>query len=128
MVPVLADAVQRVQSNVYRGPSHIVMHPRRWGWFQAALDSSSRPLVTPTAAGPSNATGLGISQGYGETAGYLLGLPVVTDASIPTNLGAGTNEDTILVVAASELFLWGSRPGAHRSRCASRMADQAPSL
>ncbi|MBK6857879.1 MAG: hypothetical protein IPG97_15385 [Microthrixaceae bacterium] len=116
-----------MQSNVYRGPSHIVMHPRRWGWFQAALDSSSRPLVTQTAAGPSNATGPGISQGYGGTAGYLLGLPVVTDASIPTNLGAGTNEDTILVVAASELFLW-EQAGAHRSRCASRMADQAPSL
>lgn len=112
LYPKLADAVQRVQSHVYRGPSHIVMHPRRWGWFQAALDSSSRPLVTPTAAGPSNATGLGISQGYGETAGYLLGLPVVTDASIPTNLGAGTNEDTILVVAASELFLWEQAGGS----------------
>ena len=40
--------------------------------------------------------------------GTLQGLPVVVDASIPTNLG--TNEDVILVIRASDTMLFGSVP------------------
>ena len=39
--------------------------------------------------------------------GYLPdGTPVVTDSNIATNLGAGTNEDEIYVVAPEECHLW----------------------
>jgi hypothetical protein len=38
------------------------------------------------------------------------GLPVYVDANIPTNLGAGTNEDVILVLRAADLLLFESVP------------------
>jgi hypothetical protein len=37
-----------------------------------------------------------------------LRLPVVVDPSIPTNQGAGTNEDTVLVIRADDIWLWES--------------------
>ena len=50
--------------------------------------------------------GLGTSLGYGQIVGSLMGLPVLTDASIPITNGAGTNEDVIVVCRASDLILW----------------------
>src|SRR5581483_3728198 len=38
--------------------------------------------------------------------GHLMGLPVFTDANIPTTLGAGTNEDRIIVFASGVSHLW----------------------
>jgi hypothetical protein len=35
------------------------------------------------------------------------GLKVIVDNNIPVNLGAGTDEDRILVIAADEGHLWG---------------------
>jgi HK97 family phage major capsid protein len=110
--PKLADAVQQVSSNRYAGPSHIVMHPRRWAWFLAATDSTGRPFVVPGGNGPTNAAGVVDVQGYGAGVGTLMGLPVVTDANVPTNLGAGTNEDRVLAVQAAELLLMEEGDGA----------------
>ena len=85
----------------------IVMHPRRWAWVLGALDSSNRPLVVPSGAG-SNQVGVSgalVAQGY---AGEMLGLPVYVDPGIPTNLGAGTNQDVVFVLRKSDLQLWES--------------------
>jgi HK97 family phage major capsid protein len=38
--------------------------------------------------------------------GTLLGLPVYLDANVPTNTGAGTNQDTIIVGRFSDLVLF----------------------
>lgn len=88
-------------------PEAIVMHPRRWAWTLAGLDGSNRPIVT--AGNPSfNAVGVGgapVAQGY---VGDLAGIPVFVDPNIPTNLGAGTNEDRVLVIRRSDLWLWES--------------------
>lgn len=100
LYPKLADAVQRITSSRFAAPTAWVMHPRRWGWMLSALDSSSRPLVVPTGSGPNNAAALGSGQmaGYADgTVGTLLGLPVVLDANVPTNLGGGANQDAILL-------------------------------
>jgi len=35
-----------------------------------------------------------------------MGLPIITDANVVTNAGAGTNEDEIYCVTAPELHLW----------------------
>jgi HK97 family phage major capsid protein len=104
----LADAVQRVQSLRYAGPSAIVMHPRRWAWMSAALDTTGRPIVAPSqVAGPQNAAGVADGAGYGERVGALLmGLPVVTDANVPTTLGGASNEDVILVGRFADAVLW----------------------
>lgn len=85
----------------------IVMHPRRWSWVLAALDSSNRPLVTPNgnAFNQVAVTGAPAAQGF---AGELLGLPVYIDPNIPTNLGVATNQDVVFVLRTSDLWLWES--------------------
>lgn len=109
LYPKIADAIQQIQSNVFVSPTHVVMHPRRLGFLLAGLDSQNRPLVVPTAYNPVNAmgTGTGGYPAYGSNSGYsILGLPIVTDANIPTNVGAGTNQDTILVLDSNESHLF----------------------
>lgn len=104
----LSDAIQRVHTNRFLAPTVIVMHPTRWGWFLAALDSTNRPLVVPNPQGPLNSVGTFAGVVSEQVVGSIQGLPVVTDPSIPTNLGAGTNEDRIVVMRASDLYLWES--------------------
>jgi HK97 family phage major capsid protein len=104
----LADAVQRVHTLRFAQPTVIVMHPRRWAWFLAALDSQNRPLVLPASHNPQNAMGTLGAVASEQVVGNLHGLPVLTDPNVPTNVGAGTNEDVILVMRASDLLLWES--------------------
>ncbi|MFY1660903.1 hypothetical protein [Micromonospora sp. WMMD1274] len=87
-------------------PSHIVMHPRRWHWFQSQL-SSAWPMITQPGV-PTQAIGTNNGVGYGNGVRGVLpnGNLVVVDANIATNLGTGTNEDEIYVVAADECHLW----------------------
>ena len=109
LYPKIADAIQQIQSNVYVSPTHVIMHPRRLGFLLAGLDGQNRPLVVPTAYNPVNAmgTGNGGYPAYGSNTGYsILGLPIVTDANIATNLGASTNQDTIFVMDANESHLF----------------------
>lgn len=107
MYPKIVDAIQRVQSAVFAGPSHIIMHPRRLGFFLAAVDDQGRPLVVPNANGPMNAAGTFSGLGYGQSGQYsMLGLPIITDANVTITNGTGTNEDLIYVVSADELHLW----------------------
>ncbi|MFD7793629.1 phage major capsid protein [Streptomyces sp. NPDC059759] len=104
----IADAVQRVHTLRFMAPTAIVMHPRRWAYLLAASDSTGRPLVVPNSGNPQNAVAtLGVV-GSQQVVGSMHGLPVVTDPSMPTNLGAGTNEDVIHVLRASDLILYES--------------------
>lgn len=107
LYPKLLDGIQQIQSSIFQGPSHIIMHPRRLGWLLAATDTTGRPLVVPVANGPMNAAGTYSGLGYGQSGQYsIVGLPIITDANVATNLGAGTNQDEIYIVAADELHLW----------------------
>jgi len=102
----VANAIQTIHTNRFLPPDTIVMHPRRWAMLLAAVDSSNRPLVVPNANSPMNALGTmtdPVSQGY---VGTMLGLPVYVDALIPTNVGAGTNQDRIIVARMADLILW----------------------
>lgn len=112
MYPKIADAIQQVNSSRYLPPTVVYMHPRRWGWFTAAVDSSNRPLVVPSA--PQNPVGVGEAAEYGQVVGTLMGLPVITDANIPTDLGSGTDEDRVIVARASDILLWENGDGAPR--------------
>ena len=105
--PKIADSIQQVQSTIYANPNAIVMHPRRLGFFLAGLDGSNRPLVVPTANNPINAmgTGQGTPQ-YGNSGYSILGLPIIVDANVATNVGASTNQDTIFIVDLNECHLW----------------------
>jgi len=103
LYPKVADAIQRIWTNRFAAPDAIFMHPRRWGFFLASLDSQNRPLITPYA--PANALARFDSVAPEAIVGNMLGLTVFTDANIPSTNGAGTNEDVIIVTRlADNLF------------------------
>jgi HK97 family phage major capsid protein len=114
LYPKGADAAQQINGGIFTGATAWVMHSRRWGWFTAALDSSSRPFVVPDASGPFNPLAVGDAGEYGQVVGRWHGKPVVEDDNIPINLGAGTNEDVILGLRSPELILWEEGDGAPR--------------
>src|SRR6266511_1621395 len=59
----------------------------------------------PVTGAEFNVVGAGGAAGYGAV-GRMHGLPVYTDANIPTNLGAATNEDRIIVEASPIVHLF----------------------
>lgn len=92
-------------------PSHVIMHPRRWHWMMSQV-GTSWPFISQPGI-PSQSGGVNLTPVYdGGVRGILPnGNKVIVDANIATNLGAGTNEDEIYVVAADECHLW-EDPGA----------------
>jgi len=111
LYPKLLDAIQKVQTTYFGGPNVIVMHPRRLAFILAALDSTNRPLAVPTPVAMNPvAYGSGSVQ-YGNSGYSIAGLPVVTDASVATNKGTGTDQDTIYIGNAQELHLWEQNNG-----------------
>jgi HK97 family phage major capsid protein len=107
LYPKILDSVQKVQTTFFAGPNVIIMHPRRLAFILAAVDSSNRPLAVPTVQGPMNtfAGGSGAPV-YGNSGYSIAGLPVFTDATVATNKGAGTDQDTIYIGNSQELHLW----------------------
>lgn len=106
LYPKLFDLIQQVQTAVYMGVSHFVMHPRRWNWLASQV-GTSWPFLQVNGAGPQTAGSYSGTGAYNNgIAGTLAGVPVILDANIATNLGAGTNEDRIYGVTASEIHLW----------------------
>ncbi len=114
----LADAVQRVATLRFLPADTIIMHPRRWAWFLAAVDGNSRPLILPSSSNGSGFNALGASGGVAGATGVvgnLMGLDVILDPQIPVTLGAGT-EDAIIVFRAADSILWEGAPHAESFR------------
>ena len=109
--PKLLDVVQKIQTSFFAGPNVIVMHPRRLAWILAAVDSSNRPLAVPAPNGPMNSVAAGSgSVVYGNSGYSIAGLPVVTDANVPTTLN--TDQDAVYVGNTQELHLWEEGDGS----------------
>jgi len=107
LYPKLADAYQEIQTSVFMNPTHWIMHPRRLAFLLAGVDGSDRPLVLPALNGPMNAIATGSGgASYGNSGYTLMGLPIIADANVVTDAGAGTDEDEIYCVTAPELHLW----------------------
>jgi hypothetical protein len=92
-------------------PGFAVMHPRRWHWLNSRMIATWPAMAQPGI--PWQQGGLNLAQEYGKGARGMLpnGLVAIVDANIATNLGAGTNEDEIYIVANDEVHLW-EDPGA----------------
>lgn len=104
--PKLSDAVQRINSLRFLPGNVIYMHPRRWGMVTSATDTTGRPLFEFSSVPPNSVFGLGVAAQYGQVVGTLQGLPVITDATLPTNLGVGVNEDIIVVLRSFDILYW----------------------
>jgi HK97 family phage major capsid protein len=106
--PKIADVIQQINGStggLGYVADKIVMHPRRWGFFEAALDSQNRPVFGISGQPAFNVVGMGDPHGYGLV-GRMHGLDVYTDANVPTNLGTNTNEDRIIIFTSSIVHLW----------------------
>jgi HK97 family phage major capsid protein len=71
--------------------THIIMHPRRWAALSKFRTTDAKEVIL-NGANPQS----------GLPSRTLYGVPVITNSQIPVNLGAGTNEDRIIVIDASE--------------------------
>ena len=104
----LAGAINQVETTRFAAPDAIIMHPRRWNWLTAQVDTAGRPLVVPNANGPFNAFASFDSPVDVPSAvpvGTILGISVLTDASIPSAVGTGP-EDQVIVARRADLLLW----------------------
>jgi len=112
LYPKLADAKQQVHTNTKATAKAIVVHPRRLGFLEAAVDSTGRPLFIPYAMAAQNSIGQVSSslQNVAEPVGRLIGLDVYVDPNITIVAGAGTNEDKILILNTSDIWLFRSIP------------------
>lgn len=108
--PKIVDSQLQVNMGRLLPATEVWMHPRRWAWFQALLDSSNRPYVSDSlaAAIPLAAQSEGsVAEGFAGTIRGLA-LPIFIDANIPANLGAGTNEDRIVTIRPADITLFES--------------------
>lgn len=102
----ILSAVSTVATGIYQPPTAIIMYPSRWYWMLAALDSQNRPLVVPSDQAGINNLALMDTVGAENLVGRIAGVPVIIDASIPTNLGAGTNQDIVIVQRLEHTWLF----------------------
>jgi hypothetical protein len=87
-------------------PDVVLMHSRRWYWLSSQM-TSTWPLIANQNI-PTQSGGVNYAARYGSGFRGLLpnGMAVVVDNNLPVNLGAGTNEDSVIVVPSEESFLW----------------------
>lgn len=114
--PKFADAIQQIHTGRFLPPQKVFMHPRRWAWFTAAVDTTGRPLVVPLASMPMNLLAAFDGVNSEGLVGAIQGLPVFVDPSIPTNLGAGVNEDRVIVARTDDIILMEGQPRAESFR------------
>jgi len=100
------SGVEAAMLNMASGENLAVMHSRRWYWLQNGL-SATWPLISQPGIA-AQMLGANYAERYGNGIRGVLpnGTPVVVDNNIPTNLGAGTNEDEIHLVDRMECHLW----------------------
>ncbi|MER6533011.1 phage major capsid protein [Streptomyces sp900105755] len=94
-------------------PSAMFLTPARWFWMASQLDSQNRPFILPETNAPFNPLALQTGGDVEGPVGRVLNFPLLADGNIPSNLGAGTNEDRMITARTSDLYLW---EGSMRSR------------
>lgn len=101
----IVKGIAEVSQARFTQPDIIICHPRRWAYLLAGLDASNRPIAGIQGDSGRNVVAIGNPGAYGQAAGEIAGIPVVVDGSIPTNLGAGSDEDAIIIANRADLVL-----------------------
>jgi HK97 family phage major capsid protein len=110
----LLGAINQIQTARFYAPTAIVMHPQRWNWLLSQVDSQGRPLAVPNMNGPFNTFGIAeapTDPALTAPSGWVAGLPVITDANIPTNIGTNV-EDQVVVLRKEDAILWEQGDGS----------------
>lgn len=99
-----------VANSIFVPATHCFTTPTRWEWISQSFDSNNRPLVVPAYNGPFNVAAVTADNATAEgvVGRDLNGLATCEDANIPSNLGAGTNQDAVLVSRMQENWLFES--------------------
>lgn len=106
--PKILAGAANTEANLlgFAQPDVVLMHSRRWYWLQSQLSNQwplfGQPGITGVAGGENNASA------YGRGARGVMpnGMTAVVDNNCVTNLGSGTNQDEIYVIASDECHLW----------------------
>jgi HK97 family phage major capsid protein len=109
--PKLVEAITAISSNFFGSATHIVMHPAFASVILRALDGSNRPQFTSNLGNPQNAAGTFQRPGYDLGGFQILGIPVVLDANMPTNLGAAENQTAVIVGNFDESYIFEDNSG-----------------
>ena len=107
--PSFFQGKSAIEKGVIGGVDFVCMHPSTWNWFLSSLDSQNRPLALNTTGAAFNAFAEFNLNAQGPV-GNLSGIPVIVDANMPVNLGAGTNQAPIVMANRSTLYLYESAP------------------
>ena len=99
-----------IHDAIFLPATHAFMTPTRWEWIGQTFDSNNRPVVVPEYSGPFNVVQVAPDDAVAEGAigRNLSGLKTFEDANIPANLGAGTNQDVVVVSRMQENYLYES--------------------
>ena len=103
----LAALQGTIAGSRYKAPDTVIMHPRRFAWFASFTDSTGRPLIVPTSGGFNALANRVDNLGVGHV-GNVLGMDIFCDPAIPVTLGAGANQDVVLMMVADDIVLWES--------------------
>lgn len=106
----VGEAVATVNANRKLPPNVIIMHPSRWYWFASSVDTAGRPLTGFDNSFPQNVPAFMSEVAPEARVGTMFGLPVIIDPNMPTNLGAGTNQDTVVVTRITDTRFWEGTP------------------
>jgi HK97 family phage major capsid protein len=113
LISKIAGATSGIHATLFGSPDLIVMHPRRWAHIITATDSNGRPLAG-VEAGQTNVLASGDAALTGQIVGTIHGIPVLTDAGVPTNLNGTWATDAVVVTKREEVLFW-EEPGAPMS-------------
>lgn len=93
--PLLGQVAAAVGNARGRKPEAWLMAPRRYFWIASSVDSSQRPIASPTQVDPTD-----------NTKPAVFHTPVILEGALNT----GTQPDSIYAVRPSEMLLWESAP------------------
>ncbi len=108
VIDKMLDAVVNITTSYFGPPTGALMHPRRLAWLLKAKDTAGNYLFNPSGsfrqpnAAPMMDDVTSVSTGVSDAPYSLFGIPIGESANVPTNLGVGTNEDTVILAAWQE--------------------------
>jgi HK97 family phage major capsid protein len=105
LYPFMGQAAAQIGDLRRLPPEAWLTTTSRWSWVATSVDNGNRPIVPPDLHPP-------VHDGTGgpEAVSADLGWPVFCDDAIPTTLGAGANQDVIIVCRPSDLLLFEAEP------------------
>lgn len=104
------QAKSQVEKGIFLPVDFWLTHPSEWNFFLSGLDTANRPLSEEVSAAKFNAIAEFSADGAQGLAGTLAGIPVITDANVPVNLGGTTTESRFCALSRRTLVTYEGIP------------------